>query len=134
MFWASRYLQELEAYRPDILEACQKAVAAMRADLDFLRLPEVEFAACPADSIDYAVMEKTAEAAVLPLAAGWNDIGAWSALWEVKPHDADGNVVQGDVLLEKTTNSYLHASNRMIATVGIDNLVVIETADAVSGC
>ena len=131
MFRASRYLEELARYQPEMLTACQNAFGSMAGDLDFQRLDETAFAACPADSIDYAVMEKTDQAVVIPLAAGWNDIGAWSALWDVHPHDADGNVLIGDVLTEAANNCYLHASSRLIATVGVNDLVVVETADAV---
>lgn len=131
MFRASRYLEELERYQPDMLMACRNAMTSMISDLDFQRLDEAAFAACPADSIDYAVMEKTTQAVVIPLSAGWNDIGAWSALWEVQPHDAEGNVLIGDVLTESVNNCYLHAGTRLVAAVGIKDLVVVETADAV---
>ena len=131
LFKASRYLEELENFCPDIFSACQTAFASLSADLDFLRLKESAFAASPSDSIDYAVMEKTSDAVVLPLDAGWNDVGAWSALWDVQPQDDNGNVVIGDVLTEGARDCYLHATNRMIAAVGIEDLVVVETADAV---
>ncbi len=131
LFKSSRYLDELEKFRPDIYAACQTAFASLSADLDFLRLAKEAFAAAPADSVDYAVMEKTASAVVLPLDAGWNDVGAWSALWDVQPQDDNGNVLIGDVLTEGATDCYLHATNRMIAAVGVEDLVVVETADAV---
>ena len=131
MFRASRYLEELERYQPEMLKACRNAFTCMTADLDFQRLDETAFAACPADSIDYAMMEKTDRAVVIPLDAGWNDIGAWSALWDVHPHNDTGNVVIGDVLIEGADNCYLHASHRLVAAVGVDDLVVVETADAV---
>jgi len=131
MFKASNFLSELELCRPDILQACRAAFVAITADLDFLRLNEELFAACPSQSIDYAVMEKTAHAVVLPLSVGWNDVGSWSALWDIQEKDRAGNVVSGDVLSEKTENCYLHASHRMIAAVGVKDLVVVETADAV---
>jgi mannose-1-phosphate guanylyltransferase/mannose-6-phosphate isomerase len=131
LFRASRYLEELGQHRPDILRACQQSFSAMTRDLDFMRLEEDSFAACPGESIDYAVMENTDQAVVLPLAAGWNDIGAWSSLWEVQPHDADGNVTFGDVLCEQSGNNYLHAQSRLLAAVGVQDLVVVETADAV---
>ena len=131
MFRASCYLDELERYQPEMLKACHNAFSSMTADLDFQRLDETAFAACRADSIDYAVMEKTDSAVVIPLDAGWNDIGAWSALWDVHPHNSDGNVVIGDVLTEGTENCYLHAAHRLVAAVGVDDLVVVETADAV---
>lgn len=131
MFRASRFLEELERYQPDMLKACQNAFSQMVGDLDFQRLDETAFAACPADSIDYAVMEKTDRAVVIPLDAEWNDIGAWSALWDVHPHDIDGNVLIGDILTEGANNCYLHASHRLIAAVGVEDLVVVETADAI---
>ncbi len=130
MFRASVVLEELEHLAPDIFNACRKAQQSGRADLDFLRLDKAAFEACPSDSIDYAVMEKTANALVVPLDVGWSDIGAWSALWTVKKRDADGNVVAGDVLTVATRNSYIRSENRLVATVGVDNLVVVETADA----
>ncbi len=131
MFRASRYLEELELYQPEMLAACQNAFTHIVGDLDFQRLDETAFAASPADSIDYAVMEKTDRAVVIPLAAGWNDIGAWSALWDVHPHDRDGNVLIGDVLTESANNCYLHAGHRLLAAVGVEDLVVVETADAI---
>ncbi len=131
MFRASRYLEELEQHQPDMLAACSNAFAGLTGDLDFQRLDESTFAACPSNSIDYAVMEKTDRAVVIPLSAGWNDIGAWSALWDIQAHDPNGNVLIGDVLTEGTQNSYLHASSRLIATVGVQDLVVVETVDAV---
>jgi mannose-1-phosphate guanylyltransferase/mannose-6-phosphate isomerase len=131
MFRASRFLQELEKYASLMLDACRRAHASLAADLDFLRLDAAAFADCPSDSIDYAVMEKTGAAAVIPLDAGWSDVGSWSAMWEVGRRDGDGNVLYGDVLQEGATNCYLHAGSRMIAAVGIENLVVVETADAV---
>ncbi|MDA3903875.1 MAG: mannose-1-phosphate guanylyltransferase/mannose-6-phosphate isomerase [Desulfuromusa sp.] len=131
MFRASRYLEELERYQPEMLTACQNAFTSMAGDLDFQRLDEATFAACPADSIDYAVMEKTERAVVIPLSAGWNDIGAWSALWDVHPRNTEGNVLIGDVLTEAADDCYLHASHRLIAAVGVKDLVVVETADAV---
>jgi len=131
MFKASRYLEELQQFQPDMFSACEDAFTGMTSDLDFQRLNSSKFALCPSNSIDYAVMEKTDRAVVIPLAAGWNDIGSWSALWDVHPHDADGNVLVGDVLTEKATNCYLHASHRLIAAVGVKDLVVVETADAV---
>ena len=131
LFRASVYLEELERFAPAMLASCRKALETAQQDLDFIRLDAAAFAACPADSIDYAVMEKTAAAAVIPLAAGWSDVGSWSALWEVAQADAAGNVLVGDVLTADSRNSYLHASSRMLATVGIEDLVVVETADAV---
>ena len=131
LFRAGRYLEELEKYRPDILSACRHAQTTLTADLDFLRLEETSFAACSAESVDYAVMEKTDTAVVLPLDAGWSDVGAWSALWDIHEKDAAGNVLIGDVLTEDADNCYLHATTRMLAAVGVEDLIVVETADAV---
>lgn len=130
LFRASRYLKELEQFAPDILSACRKAHASIQADLDFLRLDTEAFTACPSDSIDYAVMEKTAEGVVIPLAAGWNDIGSWSALWDVGSKNASGNVHHGDVLVEDVHDSYFYSDGRLIAAIGVDNLVVVDTKDA----
>jgi mannose-1-phosphate guanylyltransferase/mannose-6-phosphate isomerase len=131
LFRASVFLEELDKYNPQMLVACRKAHASLQADLDFLRLGAEDFAACPADSIDYAVMEKTARAAVIPLDAGWNDVGSFSALWQVGAQDVHGNVMHGDVLTEGAQNCFLHAGSRLLAAVGIQDLVVVETADAV---
>jgi mannose-1-phosphate guanylyltransferase/mannose-6-phosphate isomerase len=134
MLKASTWLEELAVHRRDILEAVEIAVAGAREDLDFLRVPVDEFSAVPSESIDYAVMEKTERAAVLPLDAGWSDIGAWSTLWEVSKQDSDGNVLSGDTLVHETGNSMVIARHRVVATVGVDNLIVVETPDAVLVC
>jgi len=132
LFRASIFLAELEKYSPEMLEACRAAVAGGKEDLEFVRLDKDAFAACPSDSIDYAVMEKTDKAMVVPLSAGWNDVGSWSALWDVHGKDQAGNVAKGDVIAFDSHNSYLHsADGRLIATVGVDNLVVVDTPDAV---
>ena len=131
LFSASRYLEELEEHAPEMFEACRVALEKAAVDLDFLRLDRETFTACPSDSIDYAVMEKTSRAAVVPLNAGWSDVGAWSALWGVKERDVSGNVTNGDVLLHDVQNSFIHASSRLVAAVGLDEHVVVETADAV---
>ena len=102
-----------------------------RQDLDFIRLDENAFKECPDDSVDYAVMEKTQDALVVPMDAGWSDVGSFSALWEVSSKDEDGNVAVGDVIAEQTCNSYIYAQNKLVSTVGVDNLVIIETKDAV---
>ena len=131
MFSAQVFLQELQKYAPDMLRCCEAAWQAAQADLDFKRIPLELFESCPANSIDYAVMEHTADAVVVPLAAGWNDLGAWSAVWEQGPHDADNNVCRGDVLMHQATNSFIHAESRLVTLVGMDNTVVVETSDAV---
>ncbi|KOX63239.1 mannose-1-phosphate guanyltransferase [Pseudomonas psychrophila] len=131
MFRASRYLEELESYRPDILAACRAALAGGSQDMHFTRVDETAFAACPDDSVDYAVMEKTADAVMVPLDAGWSDIGSWTALWDVSDKDQQGNVFKGDVLNQHSRNTYVHADSRLVATVGLDDLVIVETKDAV---
>ncbi|ADH86425.1 mannose-1-phosphate guanylyltransferase/mannose-6-phosphate isomerase [Desulfurivibrio alkaliphilus] len=129
---ASVWLAELERLAPDILQACRRAWEQAARDLDFIRLGVAEFAACPADSIDYAVMEKTDAAAVVPLPeAGWSDVGSWSSLLAVADHDQQGNACRGDVLVMDSRNCYLHADRRLLAAVGVEDLVVVETADAV---
>jgi len=131
LFRASTYLQELEKHSPALIDPCRRAYEGARIDLDFTRLDSAAFADCPSDSIDYAVMEKTRSATVVPLDAGWNDVGSWSALWEVGDRDSDGNVIQGDVLIHDARNSYINAQSRMVAAVGVDDHVIVETADAV---
>ncbi|MCC5450281.1 mannose-1-phosphate guanylyltransferase/mannose-6-phosphate isomerase [Rheinheimera sp. UJ51] len=131
MFKASVYLAELKQHRPDIYAACETAMADVDPDLDFIRVNKAAFLACPDDSIDYAVMEKTASAIVVPLAAGWSDVGAWSSLWEISDKDADGNVHHGDVLTVKSHNNYVFAETSLVATVGLENVVVVQTKDAV---
>ncbi len=131
LFRASRYLAELQAHRPDILAACQKAMAAPQVDMDFVRVDAEAFKACPDESIDYAVMEKTDAAVLVPMDAGWSDVGAFAALWEVLPHDADGNVHRGDVLSHDSQNNLIFAENALVATVGLRDHVVVQTKDAV---
>ena len=140
MVRASVWLAALEQCRPDILSACKVAFAAGSADGEFVRVGKDAFSNCPSDSIDYAVMERIAKASaadtlpagvVLPLSAGWSDVGAWEALWQVLPKDAQGNVVQGDVLLHDTRNTLALSETRLVACVGVDDLVIVETADAV---
>jgi mannose-1-phosphate guanylyltransferase / mannose-6-phosphate isomerase len=131
MFRARAFIGELKSHAPAILSACEDAVAAAQRDLDFTRLSTAEFGACPSDSIDYAVMEKTQVAVVVPLDAGWSDVGSWSALQDALPTDAQGNVTAGDVIVEDAQGCYLHATSRMIAAVGLRDHVVVETKDAV---
>ncbi len=130
-FQAGRYLEELERYQPEMLSACRAAFEGASVDLDFTRLDQAAFSTCPSDSIDYAVMEKTDRAVVIPLDAGWSDIGSWSALWDISEKDERGNSCKGDVLAVDTEDSYLHTNGRLLATVGIKGLVVVETDDAV---
>lgn len=131
MFKASVFINELKKFRPDILTACQNALDNSMQDLDFIRIDGASFTCCPEESIDYAVMEKTAEAVVMPLSAQWSDVGSWSALWEISLKDQSGNAIRGDVLVEDTTDSYLYSQHRLIGAVGIKDLVVVETKDAV---
>ncbi len=130
LFRASRYLEELRRFQPAIADACSTAWEASKRDADFTRLDKDAFAASPSDSIDYAVMEKTADAVVVPLDAGWNDVGSWSALLEVSPQDAQGNAHHGDVIEIDCRNTYAYGS-RLIAIVGLQDVVVVETDDAV---
>jgi mannose-1-phosphate guanylyltransferase len=131
MFRAHRYLEELEKFCPDILRFCKTAVENGVKDLDFFRLDETSFGAISAESVDYAVMEKTDRAVVVPLDAGWNDIGSWSALWDIDEKDEYNNAKKGDLMLHDTTECLVHAESRLVTTVGINNIVVIETKDAV---
>jgi len=131
LFKASRYLEELEKFRPDILQACQAAMVEVEKDLDFTRPNTEAFLQCADESIDYAVMEKTEDAVVVPLDAGWSDVGSYSALWEVCQQNEQHNVIKGDVIAHDTTNSYIHSQHKLITTLGVDNLVIIDTPDAV---
>jgi mannose-1-phosphate guanylyltransferase/mannose-6-phosphate isomerase len=131
MFQASLYLTELARFKPEIAAAAEAAVRTGYRDLDFCRLDEAAFTGSPSDSIDYAVMERTRDAVVVPADIGWNDVGSWSALWEVQQRDADGNAKRGDVYLDNVTNSLVRAESRIVAVVGVKDLVVVETPDAV---
>lgn len=130
LFKASRYLSELKQHRPDIFDACQKSMAAISPDLDFIRVDKTAFTSCPDDSIDYAVMEKTLDAVVVPMDAGWSDVGSWSSLWEISEKDGMGNVSQGDVLLHNSANNYIFAESSLVTTVGVTDLVIVQTKDA----
>ena len=131
LFPARLYLAELERLRPDIVAACKKALAEARRDSDFIRLGREAFAACVGDSIDYAVMEKTAHAAVVPVAMGWSDVGSWDALWEMSGKDEAGNAIDGNVVAEQTRNCYLRSTAGLVAAIGVEDLVVVATDDAV---
>ncbi len=131
MFKASVYLQELKKHNSEMLNCSKMALDAATIDMDFIRLNKKEFKKCSGDSIDYAVMEKTKLAAVIPVDIQWNDIGSWSALWKIGDADDKGNVTHGDVILEDSNNSYVHADSRLVTTVGLNDHVVVETADAV---
>jgi mannose-1-phosphate guanylyltransferase/mannose-6-phosphate isomerase len=131
LFRARTYLDELEKFEPEIVAQCRKAVAQARGDLDFLRLDEAAFEASPSKSIDYAVMEHTTRAAVVPVDMEWSDVGSWQSLWEAALHDNEGNVSAGDVVAVGVNNSYLRSDGPLLAAVGFDDLVVVATHDAV---
>lgn len=132
MFKASVYLRELSKHAPEIFTACVNAMTNTDKDLTFLRIDVDAFAKCPSDSIDYAVMENTSDACMVTLDAGWSDVGSWSSLWETaKNKDEAGNVVIGDAILEGVTNSYINAEQRLISIIGLNDVVVVETKDAV---
>lgn len=134
MMSAMQYLDELTKYAPDIVTSCAKALDGAQLDLDFIRLPLDRFSACRSDSIDYAVMERTENAVMIPVSMGLDDLGAWPSLWNVGQKDSEGNVVRGDVLAHEASNNYIHSERRLVAAVGVDNLVIVETADAVLVC
>ncbi|MDX2464383.1 MAG: mannose-1-phosphate guanylyltransferase/mannose-6-phosphate isomerase [Porticoccus sp.] len=131
MFKASQFLSELEARRPDILAVCRQAMSKASVDIDFIRPDSDTFMSCPEDSIDYAVMEKTKDAVVVPIDCGWSDVGSWSALWEVSDKDANGNSIKGDVLALDSRNCFIQSDRKLIATVGLDGVVIVESDDAI---
>jgi len=130
MFKASIYLQELEKFEPEILSSCKKSCQTEYKDKDFIRLNNDEFYQCPEQSVDYAVMEYTKDGVVVPLDANWSDIGSWNALWDAKNKDKDGNVSEGDVILDGVKNTYTYSSNRLVSVIGISDLVIVDTQDA----
>lgn len=129
LFKASRYLEELKKFCPEIYDACESSMKDIKSDLDFLRVNKEKFESCPSQSIDYAVMEKTSDAVVVPIDAGWNDIGSWSSLWDISKKDGDGNATHGDVMLHNTSNSYVRADNKLVAAIGVEDLVIVSTKD-----
>ena len=131
MFKAARYLEELRQLNPEILAACEQAITNKTADPDFTRIDTEAFERCPNDSIDYAVMEKTRDAVLVPLQADWNDVGSWSALWEVADKDQDGNVIKGDTLTHSTRDCYIQSEHKLIATIGMEHAIIVETDDAI---
>jgi len=131
LFKASRYLAELKTHCPDIVAACERAMADTQNDLDFIRVDKASFEACPDDSVDYAVMEKTSDAVVVPMDCGWSDVGSWSALWEVSGKDSNGNAFKGDVMHIDTKNSFVYAQDKLVATIGLEDIAVVETKDAI---
>ena len=131
LFKASTYLAELKAHNPAIYTACENSIASTQADADFIRVDKAAFEACPDDSIDYAVMENTTQAVVVPMDCGWSDVGSWSALWEIEDKDENGNAFKGDVISVNSTNSYVNAEEKLVAVIGLDDVVVVETKDAI---
>ena len=130
MFRASIYLQELEKFEPEILNICKKSCQTEYKDKDFIRLKNNEFYQCPEQSVDYAVMENTKDGVVVPLDANWSDIGSWDALWNAKNKDKNGNVSEGDVILDKVKNTYTYSSNRLVSVIGTSDLIIVDTQDA----
>jgi len=131
LFKASKYLEELKNFRPNIYAACESSMNNTEIDLDFLRVNKVEFESCPSESADYAVMEKTKDAVVVPMDAGWSDIGSWSSLWDISEKDVNGNATHGDVMIHSSNNSYVRTDGKLVAAIGVDDLVIVSTKDAV---
>ena len=130
MFKASVFLSELEKFEPEILSACKKSCTTENIDSDFIRIDNDAFHQCPNESIDYAVMEHTKNGVVVPLDANWSDVGSWSSLWDIKTKDNNDNVSEGDVFLEDVKNTYTYSSNRLVSVIGVSNLVIVDTQDA----
>jgi mannose-1-phosphate guanylyltransferase/mannose-6-phosphate isomerase len=131
LFAASAFLAEMQRLEPVMLDFCRRALAGAQRDADFIRLPAGIFGECPSQSIDCAIMEHAANAAVVPVDMGWNDVGSWQSLWDIATRGGDGNVVQGDVLLHDTRNSYIRSEGPLIAAIGMEDIVVVATPDAV---
>jgi mannose-1-phosphate guanylyltransferase len=129
LFKASKYLEELKRFRPDIYKACKSSMDDIQVDLDFLRIDKAKFESCPSESADYAVMEKTKDAVVVPLNAGWSDIGSWSSLWDISEKDSNGNATHGDIMLHSTKNSYVRTDGKLVVAIGLDDLVIVSTKD-----
>lgn len=131
MFKASVYLEELKRYRPDIYEVCEKVYSGAYHDLDFIRLPESLFLNCPAESIDFAVMEKTDRCVVYPIDIGWSDVGSWNSLWDISEKNQSGDVCKGDVITFNTRNNFIYSESALVTAVGIEDIVVVQTKDAI---
>lgn len=131
VFKAKQYLEELRVHAPDIFEVCDSSMEKLEKDLDFIRIDSEKFDLCRSESVDYAVMERTEHAGVVSLDAGWSDIGSWSALWELSDKDSNGNSLNGDIILHHSKNNYCYSENRLITLLGVDNLIVVDTKDAV---
>ena len=128
---ACAYLNELHEFSPEMFSAVKASLDNATEDMDFVRLNKTDFESCPSDSIDYAVMEKTSNGMVVPLSCGWSDVGSWSSLWEVGEKNTQGNVIKGDVITHDSNDSYIHSTSRLVTLLGMDNVVVVETADAI---
>lgn len=131
MFRAERYLQELEKFRPDILDSCKKSLDSAKTEQSFIFISKEYFNFCPSESVDYAVMEMTSDAVVVPLDAGWSDVGSWSALWDLSDKDELGNALKGDTFLHNSQNCYINTDEKLVAAVGVENLVIVNTKDAI---
>jgi mannose-1-phosphate guanylyltransferase/mannose-6-phosphate isomerase len=131
LFSARAFLKEMEWLEPAMLGFCRDALLHAHRDMDFIRLGEVAFLACPSQSIDYAIMEHASNAAVVPVEMGWNDVGSWQSLWDIAPRSAEGNAILGEVVTEKSRNSYIRSEGPLVAAVGVENLIVVATKDAV---
>ncbi|EMQ0960568.1 MULTISPECIES: mannose-1-phosphate guanylyltransferase/mannose-6-phosphate isomerase [Citrobacter] len=131
MFKATAYLEELKKYRPDIYSICEQVVSSSYRDLDFIRLPEEIFKDCPAESIDFAVMEKTDRCVVCPVDIGWSDVGSWQSLWDISEKTHTGDVCKGDVLTYNTKNNYIYSESALVAAVGVEDVVIVQTKDAI---
>ena len=131
LFNSSQYLEELNKFRPDIYEACKNSMRGTKTDFNFLRVAEESFKECPNESVDYAVMENTEDAVVIPMDVGWSDIGSWSSLWDITDKDVNGNVIHGDVITHNSNNSFIRSDDKMVAAIGLDNIVVAVTKDVV---
>ena len=131
LFKASRYLEELQKFRPDIYKACLLSMTDVVFDLNFIRVDQQKFEKCPSESVDYAVMEKTADSIVVLMDAGWSDVGSWSSLWDVSAKDEAGNALHGDIIVQNVGDSYIRTEDYLVTAVGVDNLVIVATKDAV---
>ncbi|EHM1886560.1 mannose-1-phosphate guanylyltransferase/mannose-6-phosphate isomerase [Escherichia coli] len=131
MFHAKSFLSELCKFNSKMNSACKQTYTNAKKDLEFIRLPHDDFIKCPEDSVDYAVMEHTSNAVVIPLDAEWNDVGSWSSLWDISAKDIQGNGTKGDVITINTQNSYIHASDRLVTSVGLNDVIIVETKDAI---
>lgn len=131
LFSAKRLLAEMEKYRPDIFSACEQAFLSPSNDLDFIRVDRDKFSLCPSESIDYAVMENTDDAIVVPMDAEWSDVGSWSSLWDISDKDVNGNAVSGDLISFNSYNNFIKAEDKLVALVGVNDLVLVHTDDAI---